>query len=163
MNGNSMMCPLKNIEDAPEFILDYAARRLDAQKLALFEKHMRVCLDCAALAVEQTAVWEALDSWQAAPVSAGFNHTLWQRIDALDAALDAAPWYQRLAGSLRFANWKPAFPLAVAVLLIAAGFVLDQRSARPVAPAVTVMEAEQVAQTLDDIQLLHQFNASTRM
>jgi hypothetical protein len=103
-------------------------------------------------------VWEALDEWKPAPVSLDFNRRLWQRIDAAEAE----PWYRRLAAVLRATSWTPAIPLTAAVLAIAAGFIFDHPANRAVmapAPSATV-NVEQVQQTLDDIQLLHQFDAA---
>jgi anti-sigma factor RsiW len=156
-----MNCPLRK-EETAHILLDYSAGRLDSARGAVLERHMENCADCAAFRMEQAAVWNALDVWQPAPVSLDFNRRLWQRIDAAEAA----PWYTRLVESLRFAQWKPVLPLTAAILLIAAGFLFDHPGGRavvPTAPAATsvsVSEADQVEQTLDDIQLLHQFNAA---
>ena len=72
--------------------------------------------------------------------------------------------------SLRIANWKPAIPVAAAALLVAAGFMMDHPGSLANRPAgapgaasvvnVSATEADQVEQTLDDIQLLHQFEAA---
>lgn len=155
-----MNCPLKTEENSA-LLLDYPAGRLTPDEVAAIEKHIAICPDCAALHREQTAVWNALDGWEPAPVSLDFNRRLWQRIDTANAA----PWYRQLAGSLRFGNWKPAVPLAAAVLMVAAGFMLDHPGSRtaaqptPAAAAVSVSDANQVEQTLDDIQLLRQFDS----
>jgi hypothetical protein len=45
--------------------------------------------------------------------------------------------------------------------MIAAGFLLDHPGTRTSATGVSVREADQVEQTLDDIQLLHQLDAVT--
>jgi hypothetical protein len=90
-----------------------------------------------------------------------FNRRLWQRIDAVAQA----PWRQRLFDALRFGAWKPVFPLAAAIVLVAAGFMLDHQGTvlRPPgatdANGVSVNEADQIERTLDDIQLLHQFDS----
>jgi hypothetical protein len=108
-------------------------------------------------------VWEALDAREPMPVSIDFNRRLWQKIDAMESA----PWYERLAESMRMAHWKPAFTLALATLIVAAGFMLDHPGGRaPVAGGssgadVSATEAEQVEQTLEDLQLLHQFDSAT--
>jgi hypothetical protein len=157
-----MNCPLKT-EETAGILLDYAARRLDSEMKALMDRHMKECADCAAARLEQTIVWDALDAWDPMPVSIDFNRRLWQRIDAMESA----PWYERLAESLRMANWKPAFTLVLATLIVAAGFVLDHPGNR--APdgggsstaGVSASEAEQVEQTLEDLQLLHQFDSAT--
>lgn len=158
-----MTCPLQS--EQTDLLLDYSAGRLgdrgtDARGtdiVAQLEQHMETCPDCASFRKEQTAVWDALDLWEPEPVSLDFNRRLWQRIDTAAAA----PWYIGLAESLRFANWKPAIPLTAAILTIAAGFLLDHPGARNPAAGISVKEADQVEQTLDDIQLLHQLDAVT--
>jgi len=151
-----MNCPLKTEENA-DLLVDYTAGRLDPEKTARLYRHMQMCPDCAALQLEQTAVWDALDAWEPMPVSVDFNRRLWQRIDAMETA----PWYRRLGDFLEMAHWKPAFTLAAAMVIVAAGFVLDHPGNRaPAMPGVSASEAEQVEQTLDDLQLLHQFDAA---
>lgn len=155
-----MNCPLQTKETA-DLLLDYSARRLDAARTAMLDRHVESCAACASFRAEQSAVWEALDAWEPVEVSADFNRRLWQRIDAVAAE----PWYRSLAASVRFADWKPALPLTAAVLAIAAGFMLDHPGGRTLRPAipgqsVSVNEADQVEQTLDDIQLLHQFDSA---
>ncbi len=153
-----MNCPLQKPETA-DILLDYAAGRLDAVRATGLERHMATCSRCAAFAMEQTAVWDALDAWHPAPLSMDFNRRLWHRIDGANE-----PWYRPLAGWLRYARWKPAIPLAAAALIIATGFLLDHPVAKvsPVPGAsVSVTEADQVEQTLDDIQLLHQLDVAT--
>jgi anti-sigma factor RsiW len=154
-----MTCPLETKEKT-DLLLDYSAGRLDAQAMAMLEKHLESCPACASFRAEQAAMWRALDAWDPPPVSVDFNRRLWQRIDAVAAE----PWYKSLAASLRLADWKPVFPLTAAILLIAAGFLFDHPGWRAVAPGsagqnVSVKEADQVEQTLDDIQLLHQFDS----
>jgi hypothetical protein len=152
-----MTCPLKTEET--DLLLDYSAGRLTARlgatKAAILARHVAICPDCAAFRNERTAVWHALDLWEPAPVSMDFNRRLWQRIEAVEAA----PWYRRLGGSLRFANWKPVLPLTAAILVIAGGFLLDHPGRQNAVPGVSVTEADQVEQTLDDIQLLQQLDA----
>jgi anti-sigma factor RsiW len=144
-----MTCPLQTEET--DLLLDYSAGRLDSARAAALARHMEACQACAQFLTEQTAVWKALDEWEPAPVSMDFNRRLWQRIDAAAAV----PWYKNLG-----AIWKPAIPLTAAIAVIAAGFLLDHPGARPThVPSVTVQEANQVEQTLDDIQLLDQLDA----
>jgi anti-sigma factor RsiW len=148
-----MTCPLRTEET--DLLLDYSAGRLDAARTAILARHMESCPDCASFRMEQKTVWDALDTWEPAPVSMDFNRRLWQRIEAAAAA----PWYKNLGESIRFANWKPVIPLTAAILVIAAGFLLDHPGARTNSvPGVSVKEANQVEQTLDDIQLLDQLD-----
>ncbi len=154
-----MNCPLKRVETT-DLLLEYSARRLDASRAAALERHVEGCADCSAFLAQQTAVWDALDAWEPPPVSIDFNRRLWQRIDRV-AEL---PWYRGLLSGLRAANWKPVFPMAVAVLVIAGGFLLDHQGERAVTPnaetpGVSIIEADQLEQTLDDIQLLRQLDS----
>ena len=153
-------CPLRK-EETAHILLDYSAGRLDTAATSVLERHMESCPECAAFRVEQAAVWNALDAWEPSPVSPDFNRRLWQRIDAAEAA----PWYERLAESLRIAAWKPVLPLTAAILIVAAGFLFDHPGGRSPLPgaaanSVSVTEAEQVEQALDDIQLLRQLNTA---
>jgi hypothetical protein len=151
-------CPLKAGET--DLLLDDAAgtlarRGLDAATMAALREHMEACPDCLAFRAGQKLVWDALDLWTPGPVSQDFNRRLWQRIDAAAAA----PWYTRLGESLR-ASWKPLIPLTAAILVIAGGFLLDHPGATRPAHDVTIIEADQLEQTLDDIQLLRQLDVS---
>jgi len=157
-----MNCPLKSEgtqrEDVMDQLIEYAAGRLDAAKAAALDVHVGNCVACHAFVQQQAEVWDALDAWEPTPVSMDFNRRLWQRIDAAARS----PWYRNLAGALRGANWKPVFPLAAAVLVIAGGFLLDHRggpASSASVPGVSVIEADQLEQTLDDIQLLRQLDA----
>jgi hypothetical protein len=92
-------------------------------------------------------------------VSLDFNRRLWHRIDAANM-----PWYRALARLPRHWSWKPAIPLGAAVVVIATGFLVDHPGAEvSTAPgvSVSVTEADQVEQTLDDIQLLNQLDVAT--
>lgn len=154
-----MICPIER--DETDLLLDDAAgtlarRGLHAEVAAELAEHMKTCPACTAFRRDQKAVWDALDLWEAPPVSADFNRRLWQRIDAAAAV----PWYRNVAESLRIANWKPMIPLTAALLLVVGGFLLDHPRAKTTAApdSVSIVEADQVEQTLDDIQLLRQLD-----
>jgi hypothetical protein len=159
-----MNCPLRRVETT-DLLLEYSARRLGAARAAALERHLEVCAECSAFLVGQNAVWDALDVWEPPPVSMDFNRRLWQRIELRKGGRVAElPWYRGLFDALRAANWKPVFPMAVAVRVIAGGFLLDHRGERVVAPdaatpGVSIIEADQLEQTLDDIQLLRQLDS----
>jgi anti-sigma factor RsiW len=151
-------CPTEDV------LLDYTAGCLDPVQTALFERHADQCAHCAALRTAQAEVWLRLDEWKPNPVSAGFNRELWRRIDA-DS--QSPSWTSRLAEVMKFDFWKQVAPLAVAVALVVTGYVLDH-SGHPLAKpqtnttasiAVTVSDADQLEQALDEIQLLHQVDA----
>ena len=153
-----MNCPLHS-EETAGILLDYTAGRLDEVSTATLERHMASCVDCAAFRDDQAMVWNALDAWEPTSVSTDFNRNLWARIDAAEAA----PWYVRLGHALRLGSWKPVAPVALAGMLIAAGFLMDHPANRAAVPGVTakvsVSEADQVEATLDDIELLYQFES----
>jgi anti-sigma factor RsiW len=156
-----MNCPLLS-EETAGLLLDYTAGRLDAAHTAPLERHMENCARCAAFRTEQAALWNALDAWEPEPVSLSFKRTLWQRIDAIAAE----PWYRRLIDSFRFGAWKPALPLAAAVCVITAGFVLDHShtpatSSVAGASGVSITEVDQAEKALDDIQLLRQLDSAS--
>ncbi len=153
-----MNCPIRT-EETAELLLAYTARRLDPAKTAILESHMDVCAECAEFRIKQELVWQALDSWEAPQVTPDFNRRLYQRIECEAAA----PWYSRLFLT-PWAMWKPAIPLAFAGMLIMAGFVLDHPfsvnpPSAPPAIRVSVTEAEQVENALDDLQLLRQLDS----
>ncbi|MDQ1473939.1 MAG: hypothetical protein QOJ99_5419 [Bryobacterales bacterium] len=128
-----MNCPLLS-EQTSDVLLDYSAGRLDAARATTLQKHVLVCDACSAFLAGQAEVWAALDTWKAPPVSISFNRRLWQK--------------------LRFRIWKSAVPVAAAALIIMIGFVYDHKSQK------SQMEIDQVERTLDDIQLLRQFDVA---
>lgn len=156
-NHSARQCP----ED--DVLLDYTAGRLDPAKALLFERHADGCARCASLRVTQAEVWASLDAWKPEPVSAGFNRELWRRIDAMKTP----SWSDRLAAAVHFNVWKRVAPLAVALALVVTAFVFDHSTNQPVAPVsptnaamvVTATQADQLEQTLDDMQLLHAVDA----
>ena len=154
-----MNCPIRN-EETADLLLAYTARRLDPVRTATLESHMDVCTQCAEFRAGQELVWQALDAWEAPPVTPDFNRRLYQRIE-IEAT---APWYKRLFAT-PIAMWKPVIPLAAACMLVVAGFMLDHPvntiPAPNASPAIhSVAEAEQVENALDDLQLLRQLDTS---
>ncbi len=155
-----MKCPLLSDQTA-DVLLDYSAGRLEPSRVVSFETHMESCDRCMTFRMQQADLWKALDTWEPEPVSMNFNRTLWQKIDQVAAS----PWYIKLADSMRFGAWKPAFPLAAAALVIAAGFVFDHPAGptrNQVATISVVSEADQVENTLEEVQLLRQFDAASK-
>lgn len=154
-----MNCPIRN-EETADLLLAYTARRLDPARTATLENHMDVCPECAEFRAGQELVWQALDAWEAPPVTPDFNRRLYQRIE-IEAA---APWYKRLF-TTPIAMWKPVIPLAAACMLVVAGFMLDHpvtniAPPNPIPAIHSVAEAEQVENALDDLQLLRQLDTS---
>jgi hypothetical protein len=169
-----MSCQIRS-EEHTDHLLAYSAGKLRGEAAAKLELHMRSCDECAAIGKAQSNVWNLLDNWEVRPVSAEFNRQLYAKIDAAASA----SWLERFAASvnefLRPVFARPAFPLAAASLVIAAGFVLDHpgRSFSPASKApefhssnvdvnkvdLNKVEVDQVEATLDDIEILRQFDA----
>jgi anti-sigma factor RsiW len=147
-------------EEHADRLLAWCAGRLDAESTGRLQRHMETCPECAALRNSQSAVWNALDLWETPPVSADFNRRLYARI----AAADAIPWYRRWFDAIRPLFAQPALPLAAATVVVVAGFLLDHPAR--VLPnagntAVSATDAEQVEKTLDDLEMLRQFDVSS--
>jgi len=157
-------------EEHKDRLLAYSAGRLRGEDLAKFEQHMRACAECAAIGKAQSCVWNLMDVWEPRPVSPDFDRRLYARIDAAASASWLDRMFAAMNDFLRPVFARPAFPLAAASLVIAAGFVLDhpgkslrtnttQASAHVSSGEPVKLEVDQVEATLDDIEMLRQFDA----
>jgi hypothetical protein len=151
-----MDCPIRTQENR-DWLLDYAAGRLDREHAVLMARHAETCQLCARFVEGQQRVWNALSQWEVDPVSAGFDRRLYRAIDAQPVS-----WKERLFRPLQ-PLWRPVIPLAAACLLIAVGVVLHapQATIRPAA-SVEKIEAEQVERTLDDMQMLRELEMTPK-
>jgi hypothetical protein len=168
-----MSCEIRSAEHTDQ-LLAYAAGRLRGAAATKLELHMRSCKECAAIGKSQSELWNLLDNWEVRPVSVDFNRRLYARIDA--AASES--WLERLGSAmgefLRPVFARPALPIAAASLLVVAGFVLDHpgRSSAPSSARTAEvrdanraevnkvdLEVDQVEATLEDIEMLRQFDA----
>ena len=151
-----MRCPIET-QDSAELLLNYSARRLGPESTAILEAHMEICAACREFRDGQRAVWEALDRWEAQPVSADFDRRLYRRIEEQESS-----WWRRVVAPLRPVLWRPAVPLAAtACLVLLAGFISvgPERVAPPVAVEnPQIQEVEQVERALDDVDMLRQFD-----
>jgi anti-sigma factor RsiW len=152
------------IENREERLMDYVSGALEAEDAALFEKHLETCADCGAFVKGQKAVWETLEVFEPAPVSADFDRRLYERIAQ-------APWWERLAAYVGAPFRAPAFlrqglPIMAAAALVAAAVLVWERPApQPAAqpPALSAeadptVQPDQVQRALDDMEMLREFN-----
>src|SRR5687767_3080468 len=102
---SEMHCPIQNV-------LDYCAGKLSTDAAAEFERHMNVCAECKAFALSQQHVWQALDAWEAKPVSKDFDRKLHARIEELEERT----WWR---GRWWRGRWKPALSFGTACAAIA--------------------------------------------
>lgn len=155
-----MKCPREIGEDAE--LLSYSALRLEGSRADELEAHLEACAVCREFVAEQRSVWQALDGWEAAPVTADFDRRLYGRIEQEGNAWDS------LLRPLRWLTLRHAVPVAAAAcLLVVAGWMVEQRPARVVAPPPTTaraaaFQADQVEHALDDMNMLSDFTRTTR-
>ena len=119
------------------------------------ESHLWTCPSCSKVYLEQQALWRTMDAWEAPETSAGFDRRLFTRIGK------ASPWAP-LDWMLRWLRpLQPAFPAALACVMLLAAVVVQQGREIPVpeAPVVVVQavdreDARAIETALDDIQML---------
>ena len=150
-----MRCPIETQENA-ELLLSYSARRLNPECTAILEAHMELCPACREFRDGQRALWEALDQWEARPISPDFDRRLYRKIEEQEQLA----WWSRAFRSLRPMFVRPPLPLAAtACLVLVAGFLIDGPArVNPGADSQIRGEVEQVERTLDDLDMLRQFN-----
>src|SRR5947209_15191080 len=110
-----MLCPIQH--DNAEILLDYCARKLNPNTLALLEQHMQNCAECRNFANAQSQVWNALDDWAAMPVSMDFDRRLYARIEEHEKS----SWWKKIASHEFFQpfGWRPAMPVVTACATVA--------------------------------------------
>jgi hypothetical protein len=155
-----MNCPIAN-QDGAETLLAYCARKLNPEAAAALERHIAICPDCREFADGQQAVWQALDTWEALPVTPDFDRRLYQRVDR------EVSWLDRLVRPLRPLMMPRGLPVAAAAcLVIMAGMLMDRTGRLAPGEAddvqVEAVQADQVEHALEDLELLRNFNYTVR-
>ena len=155
-----MKCPLETPDHA-QVLLDYCDRKLGPESTAVLERHIQICPSCRRFAEGQRAVWAALDSWDAAPVSADFDRRLYQRIE------NDVSWWERLARPFRPLMVYRGLPIAAAACLVIVAAVMVELPGRHTGPAnpevgVVDVQPEQVEQALDAMDMLSEFSHKVR-
>ncbi|MBK5293144.1 MAG: hypothetical protein JJE04_15910 [Acidobacteriia bacterium] len=147
------ICPIQDRENAG-ILLDYCDRKLDPDMMALLDSHVSQCAGCRQALAAQQLVWEALDSWDPAPVSIDFNRRLYQRIDKEAATA----WWRRMFQPVLPFSMRPALPMAAACIVLMAVFLFQAPSEQQLQKKMTVefIDVEQVEKTLDDMEMLRQ-------
>jgi hypothetical protein len=144
-NEDTMDCPMQNGGGA-DFLMDYAARKLDAAKASLVEDHLAVCPGCAGFVETQRVVWDALEEWDRIEIAPDFDRRLYARIEK-----EKSP---------RWMSRKRAGVAGAAVALLAVW--LSQSPPRlPSFSREDRVDVEQVERSLEDLEMLRQFNPRT--
>jgi len=152
-----MKCPIESQQQA-ERLLEYCARKLDHVSAAPIEEHIRRCPACAEFVKGQRAVWQALDSWEAAPVLPDFDRRLYQRIQ------QEVSWWDLIMRPFRPLMVRQGLPAAAAAcLLIAAGYLLQRPAEIPLTTQPHVeASADSVEHAVDDMEILRELNHLVR-
>jgi anti-sigma factor RsiW len=151
-----MRCPIET-PDSADLLLAYCSRKLDATRAAVLENHIEMCPACRKFTETQQSVWEALDRWEAAPVSADFDRRLYRRIEQEQS------WWDRIAGPLRPYLFRQGLPAtAAAALVIAAGLLLERPAAPPPVAQESVQAVDQAEQALTEMEMVREFSAAVR-
>src|SRR5450759_5938250 len=109
-----MNCPMESREHV-KWLLDYRTGKLGPELEARLEEHIAACGACREFARGQRVVWEALDGWEAAPVSTDFDRRLYRRIEAQVA------WWELLRQFRTVVRWRGVPAMAMTCLLLMAG------------------------------------------
>jgi anti-sigma factor RsiW len=152
--------------EGTELLLGYVSGSVSTDASAELKRHVEACLACEKFVREQQAVWEALDAFEAEPVSAGFNRRLYQRME------EPVTLRERFSASwqlLRFWHGLPVAGAAAAALLVG-GLIWQMpstnRSATQQKPALTakadVLQPDQLENALGDMEMLRDFNRVMR-
>ncbi len=156
-----MNCPLETRENA-HLLLDYCARKLDPESMSVLELHIAACSACRNFAGGQRTVWQAMDSWEAAPVSPDFDRRLYRRIEA------QVSWWSLLLRPFTTVTLRRGLPAAaMTCLLLVAGILLERPAVSPAPVAngvaqVDTVQPEQVERALDAMEVLDQFSRHLR-
>src|ERR1700722_8111713 len=104
-----MNCPIQT--GHREMLVDYAADALDREVARALEQHMAGCSACRTMAAGHSAVWQALDTWEAPAVSPDFDRRLYRRIEN-GVRLS---WWERMARLFRSMPLRQAVPLTASI------------------------------------------------
>ena len=151
-----MKCPMDNLEGR-EQLLNYVSGSLETDASAALESHLEGCAECKRFTAQQKAVWDALDVFEPAEISADFNRRLYQRIE------QPITWRERLASPIRALQFWHGLPVAAAAAaaLLVGGLVWQRPSVKPrhetpsaLSAQVDALQPEQLESALDDMEML---------
>ena len=148
-----MQCPCKSGEGI-ETILAYLGGRLEPDTVAGLEAHLQECPACQELLLAQQLVWDSLDAWKPAAVSADFDRRLYEKIEAEDRRYG---WWRRLFQPAFGFSFRPAMAMAAACLILVAVLLLRSPGEPPVAPVASAepVDIEQMEKMVEDLDMLY--------
>jgi len=152
-----MLCPIQNSDNAA-LLLEYCDRKLDPDTMDRLSRHIGQCPECSQTLAGQRLLWEALDAWEAAPVSLDFNRRLYARIESRQAA----GWWSNLFRPALPGSFRPALPVAAACMAVMAVLLFQAPGEMQLQPQMSTeaIDLEQVEKTLDDLEMLRQLGVA---
>ncbi len=152
-----MRCPIET-QDGAELLLAHSSGKLNSSAQSGLTEHIHGCAACREFLAAQKAVWQAMDAWQAAPVSPDFDRRLYQRIDR------EAGWWDLLMRPFRPLLVRQGMPIAAAACLVIAAGILIERPAGPPPAAphqsaqVEAVPPEQAEPALQEMEIMREFS-----
>jgi len=142
-----MNCIL-NTNEQEKLLLGYCSAILDPETTRTYARHLSVCEHCRTMVELQKMVDESLGDWLPPTLSENFDQKLFARIRAEQEA--PKPWWHFNFG------WKPAIPLALAVILLAVFLVRNPGKSELAQPqdGIKADEIAEVEKALDDMEAL---------
>lgn len=139
------------IDEHSSELWESVALRTSGEVRPDLQSHLAGCEECRHALADRRAVWNALDVWEAPPVSPNFDTRLWREIEAQPPLTLGARLRQGFAW-----NSRPLMPLAAACLtvVLAVGVSMSWRSGSGSPARPEKVDMEQVEKTLDDMDLL---------
>jgi len=151
-----MKCPMETREY--EVLLAYSSHKLDAAEQSLLDGHVESCPACREFVLAQRAVCDALDAWEAGPVTADFDRRLFRRID------ERVSWFDRVVRPFQWFGFRHVVPIAASAgVVLMAGLLLQRTAVMPPGPErdtaqMEALQPEQLERALDEMDALSQLS-----
>lgn len=148
-----MQCPTRTGEGV-EVILAYLGGKLSDARKTEIEAHLEECQPCQELLLAQSVVFDAMDAWKPAPISADFDHRVQTRIQDEESR---SGWWRALFRPVLPFSLKPALAVATFCLLLVAGLLLRPRAQVDTGGVAQVepVDIEQFEQAVEDLEMLY--------
>lgn len=158
-----MSCPIYS--DSPDLLMDFAAGKLEWDASQKIEAHIAVCAECRSGVEAQAMVWNALDEWDAAPVSHDFDARLYDRIEKEQSTVwgRVKHWLQPVGGGF---GWRSAAAMTAMFVVLLGGSILRVQNLPDIGSDMpVVMEAQEIEQAekaLEDVEMVDTLMAEVK-
>jgi anti-sigma factor RsiW len=151
-----MECPAATRKSA-ETLMDYCAGKLGPEAAAALESHLEGCEACRGWIEAQRSALQAMETWEAPPVSPDFDRRLYQRIEQEEVPA----WWAALVWPWRGVKLlRPAFSLALVSMVVLAALIMRSPNLPPPPQRAQLetLDADRLERTLDDLEMLRQLS-----